>query len=117
MLHPTRRSLPSWEYLQPDPPDEVDVRFPRHHAKHKRFGLVKCFRGCLVSPFYTVQKQAALECWCSAFVRHLSVTLKMPPVGLHKQCHTLRSVVSSALVPSAKHLGAKSVVNERYDDT
>ena len=107
MLHPTRRSLPSWEYLQPDPPEKWMSGF--HVITPNTKGLISKCRG-VWSRRFTVQKQAALECWCSAFVRHFSVTLKMPPAGLHTQCHTLRSVVSSALVPSAKHLGAKSVV-------
>ena len=46
--------------------------------------------------------------WCvcsSSFARHFSVTLKMPPVGLHGHCHTLRRKVSLASVPSVKISG------------
>ena len=54
-----------------------------------------------------IQKQAAVVCCSSSFARHFSITLKMPPVGLHGHCHTLRSMVSSASVSSAVRRSAR----------
>ena len=72
-------------------------------------GLVSPFsHGCpSCSTRPRIPKHAAVVCCSSSFARHFSVTLKMPPVGLHGHCHTLRSMVSSASVSSAVRRSAR----------
>ena len=96
-----------WVYLPPDPIREIDVKLPRRHSKHRRvFGLVGLPRlSKLQAPGHASRNRLR---WCacfSSFARHFSVKLKMPPVGLHWHCHTLRSTVSSASVLSVKISG------------